>query len=91
MSTARQAGKQLQANVTFLLHAAVVVIVAGVVVAAAGVDVVAGHLVLAAGPAHAVVRHCGSEQLQQRSVMETRSNCWLESMRMRGGVTHSRN
>jgi hypothetical protein len=47
MSTARHAGKQLQANVTFLLH------VAGVVVAAAGVDVVTGHLVLAAAPAHA--------------------------------------
>jgi len=78
-------------NIPFLLHAAVVVIVAGVVVAAAGVDVVAGHLVLAAGPAHAAVCRCGSEQLRQRSVTETRSNRWLESMRMRGGVTHSRN
>lgn len=47
MSTARQAGKQLQANVTIFLHAA------GVVVAAAGVDVVIGHLVLATAPAHA--------------------------------------
>jgi hypothetical protein len=40
MSTARQAGKQLQANVTIFLHAA------GVVVAAAGVDVFADDLAL---------------------------------------------
>ena len=44
--TTRQAGKQ--ANVTFLLDAAVVV-------AAEGVNVVAGHLSLAATPAHAAV------------------------------------
>ena len=58
--TTRQAGKQ--ANVTFLLDAAVVL-------AAAGVDVVAGHLSLAATLAHAIVlvvadpNSCGKEAL----------------------------
>jgi hypothetical protein len=50
-----EAGKQLQANVTFLLHAAVVVVTAGVVVAAAGVDVVTRHLDLTAAQAHAAI------------------------------------
>lgn len=48
MSTTSQGGKQLQADVTFLLKAAVVVV-------AAGVDFVAGHLALTAAPAHAAV------------------------------------
>jgi len=58
--TTRQAGKQ--ANVTFLLDAAVVV-------AAAGVDIVIGHLSLVTTPAHAAVlvitdpNSCDKEEL----------------------------
>ena len=86
----------MQANVTFLLHAAVVVVAAGVVVVAAGVDVVVAHLVREAAPAPTavIVASChGSEQLLQRKRHgnQIKSLVQIESMRMRGGVTHSRN
>ena len=65
----------MQANVTFLLHAAVVVVAAGVVVVAAGVDVVVAHLVRKAAPAPtAVIVATDLNSCCKESVMETRSN-----------------